>query len=399
MKILLVNDYAALTGGAEIGVQMLRDGLRQRGHDARLFASSAQQRKGMRLADYQCFGTTSRFRTLLQTANVWAFRRLRRVLKEFQPDVVHVTIFLTQLSPLILPLLKNVPSLYHVVWYRPICPVGTKMLPGGTDCQVPMGVACYRYQCLPLYDWAPLMLQMRLWRRWRHAFDLIVANSEAVKRRLIAEGIAPVAVIRNGIVARSHRPPLATPPTVAFVGRLVQEKGLDVLLHAFHTVVTHLPAARLLVAGDGPERETLRALIDDLRLSSQVTLLGHLSSSEVEQHCNEAWVQVAPSRWAEPFGLVAVEAMMRGTAVVASNTGGLAEIIQDGQTGFLVPPGDVDALAAGLLKLLQDCELAERMGRAGRKVALAQFQETTYVEKFIALYQTLDHKRKNANDC
>jgi glycosyltransferase involved in cell wall biosynthesis len=359
----------------------------------RLFASSARPGAEESFADYECFGTTSRFRTLLQTANPWAFTRLRRVLAEFRPDVIHVRIFLTQLSPLILPLLRDVPSLYHVVWYRPICPLGTKMLPDGTACQVPAGAVCYRNHCLPLRDWLPLMLQMKLWRRWRDAFNLIVANSEAVRGRLIAEGIEPVEVVWNGVPIQPSRPPLSSPPTVAFAGRLVREKGVDVLLRAFAKVEPHTPDVRLLVVGDGPEREALGRLIIDLGISSSVSMLGHLPRPEMERDFATAWVQVVPSRWAEPFGIVAPEAMMRGTAVVASASGGLAEIVQDSQTGFLVPPGDAGALAEALLKLLQDRELAEQMGKAGREVALARFNEQTYVDRFVGLYQTLCQQR------
>jgi len=243
MKILLVNDYATPTGGAELSAVALRDGLRQRGHDARIFASSAGPPGASSVADYECLGTTSYLRTLLQTANPWAFRKLRRVLVEFQPDIVHVKIFLTQLSPLILPLLRDVPSLYHVVWYRPICPLGTKMLPDGTTCTVRAGAVCYYNHCLPLRDWLPLMAQMRLWRRWRGVFDLIVANSEAVKGRLIAEGIEPVEVIRSGVPIQPARPPLSSPPTVAFAGRLVREKGADLLVRAFSKIAAQIPAA------------------------------------------------------------------------------------------------------------------------------------------------------------
>ncbi len=138
MKILLINDYGSPIGGAEVLTFALRDELRRLGHDVRLFASSAGASQASSEADYLCYGTLSRFRTLLQTLNPWAFVRLRRVLQEFQPDVVHVRMFFTQLSPLILPLLRRVPALYHVVWYRPICLTGTKLLPTGSPCQSPV---------------------------------------------------------------------------------------------------------------------------------------------------------------------------------------------------------------------------------------------------------------------
>ncbi|MGH7807210.1 MAG: glycosyltransferase family 4 protein [Thermodesulfobacteriota bacterium] len=389
MKILLVNDYGTPTGGAEINILMLRDTLRNRGHDARLFASSARNGNVENLADYKCLGTTSGFRTLLQTANPWAFLQLRRLLAEFRPDVVHVSMFLTQLSPLILPLLKDLPSLYHVVWYRPVCPLGTKLLPDGVTCEFPWGTACYHNNCLPLRDWFPLMLQMKLWRQWSKVFNLVIANSEAVKRQLVAEGIEPVEVLWHGTPMQSLRPPLSEPPTVAFAGRLVREKGIDVLLNAFANVVKQIPSARLLIAGDGPERERLNSLARSLELLPHVTMLGHLSQADLEPLFDRAWAQAVPSLWAEPFGLVAIEAMMRGTAVIASSTGGLTEIIQDGKTGFLIPPGNVDLLTEALLKLLCNRELAEKMGRAGHDVAVAQFSEATFVDKIIHLYESI----------
>jgi len=396
MKILLVNDYATPTGGAELATLGLREGLRKEGHDARIFSSSARPSTGPSFADYECVGTTSRWRTLLQAANPWAFTKLRRVLAEFQPDVVHVRMFLTQLSPLILPLLGDVPCLYHVVWYRPVCPIGTKMLPDGTACQTPAGVVCYRNHCLPLRDWFPLMLQMKLWRRWRHVFNLVVANSEATRRHLVAEGIEPVAVVWNGVPIQLPRPQLSAPPTAVFTGRLVREKGVDVLLQAFVKVVARIPEARLLIIGKGPEQDSLSRLIAQLRLVPNVSMLGHLSRSEMERHCAKAWVQVVPSRWAEPFGLVAAEAMMRGTAVIASNSGGSAEIVQNGQTGFLVPSGDIHAFAQALLHLLGDRELAERMGKVGREVAVVRFSEAVWIDKFVALYQTLCQRNASA---
>jgi glycosyltransferase involved in cell wall biosynthesis len=389
MKILLVNDYGTPTGGAEIQFIGMREQLRARGHDVRLFTSSARSTATTSTADYECFGTTSRWRTLLQTANPWAAQHLRRVLNEFRPDVVHVKIFLTQLSPLILPLLRDIPSLYHVVWYRPICPTGTKMLPDGRICHSRPGVVCHRERCLPLHDWLPLMLQLRLWRHWRDVFNLIVANSNATRRRLIAEGITPVDVIWNGVAPRPMRPALPTEPLVVCAGRLVWEKGFDTLVRAFHEVAQRIPNARLSIIGEGPEKAPLQALVNELGLQGRVSLPGRMDRAALERACEAAWVQAAPSRWDEPFGIVAAEAAMRGTAAIVSNTGGLAEIVVDGQTGYQIPPNDETALRNSLLALLSNRELAEHMGHAAHQRAMVHFNETLVADHFLDRYRQI----------
>ncbi len=390
MKILLVNDVGQATYGAPRGALRLRDGLRQRGHDARVFATTARPfvERDV-IADYQCFGTASRLQTLVQTANPWAFWRLRRVLKEFQPEVVHVVMFLTQLSPLILPLLKNVPSLHDIVVWRPICPMGTKMLPDGTTCPVTAGIECYRNRCLPLHSFLPQMSELWFYRRWRKAFDLTTTISHAMQSRLMREGVEPQQVVLRAVATRPSRPALSSPPTAAFAGRLIPEKGADVLIQAFAKVLARIPDAQLILAGDGPERGYLRKMIANLGIAPHVTMTGHLSRPEMERLFDTAWVQVVPSRWEEPFGDVAVEGMMRGTALVASASGGLAEIVQEGRTGLLVPPDDDDALEAVLLQVLRNRELAERLGRAGRDFALAVFSEEAYLDRILQLYDKL----------
>lgn len=386
MKILLLHDYAEPFGGAEEVTLRLRDGLRERGHDARLLASSAGL-TGPSEADYGCKGTTSRLRTVLQTANPSAARAVRRALSEFRPDVVHVRMFLTQLSPLILPPLRDVPSIYHAVWYRAICPLGTKLRPDGSVCRQPPGSICHRAGCLPLRDWAPLMVQMGLWRRWREVFDVVVANSQALAGRLEEEGIEPVQVIPNGVPIRPARTQLARSPTILYAGRLVPEKGVDVLMRAFARVVHDVPDARLAVVGGG-EAGSLRRLALELGVLDSVELTGRLQREEMERRFEGAWVQAVPSRWEEPFGNVAVEAMMRGTAVVASASGGLTEIV-DERSGMLVPPGDAGLLANALVRILSAPKLAESLGAAGRAIALERFSEQRFVEANLSMYRAL----------
>ena len=390
MKILLANDLAAPHGGAEILTLALRAGLRGRGHDARIFASSARSASGPSEADYACYGTTGRLRTLHRAANPSASLRLRRVLREFRPDVVHVRMFLTQLSPLILPLLRDVPALYHAAWYEAVCPTGHKLLPGGTICRQPAGRACLREGCLSLRAWPPLMAQRALLRRWRGVFDLVVANSGALRDELRADGFGPrVEVVWNGVPEVEPRPPLAGPPTITSAGRLGPEKGIDVLLRAFAGVIVALPEARLRIAGDGPERAHLERLAATLGVGGAVDFLGHQGAEQLEQSFRVGWVHAVPSRSPESFGLTAAEGMMRGTAVVATRAGGLAEIVVDGETGLLVPPGDAAALRDALLGLLSDRERAERLGRAGRARAKALLAREAWVDRFVDLYREL----------
>jgi glycosyltransferase involved in cell wall biosynthesis len=390
MKILLINNHANPGYGAENQMIALRKGLRQRGHDVRLLASSAQKTLQQEdFADYRCFGTPSRNQTLLNIANPWAFWQLRHVLREFKPDVVHVKIFLSQLSPLILPLLKGVPSIYYVVWFQAICPMGLKMLPDGTVCQQSAGKACFDNRCLPAHSLLAKMLMLGLWKKWQHFFDRIVTVSDAARRHLVAEGIRIDEVIWNSIPIRPPHPPLSCPPSVAFAGHLYWGKGADVLVHAFAKVLNKIPDARLVVAGDGPERSNLKALVAAYGLNHRVDMTGYLPRSEMERRFNTAWVQVVPGRLIETFGNVAAEAMMRGTAVVASNIGGPAEFIQNGRTGLLVPPGDENALAEALICLLGNKNKAEEMGNAGRQFALVHFEFESYLDKILLLYRQI----------
>lgn len=387
MKVLLVSDYATPTGGIEHMTLALRAGLRERGHDARFFSSTARPLGAALRCDYACHGTVSPFRTLLQTANPWAARRLRAVLAAFRPDIVHVRLFLTQLSPLILPVLRSVPALLHVETYRPVCPTGTKLLRGGRHCDMRAGAVCRHNGCLALHDWVPLSLQMRLWKRWRDVFDRVITCSRWMQTRLRAEGLHADEVLPNGVPLRPARGALAGPPTIGFAGRLVTEKGADVLLRAIACIARDVPGLRLILAGDGPQRAALARLCTALGVEAHVSFLGHVDRTVLEQRFRSAWVQVVPSRWMEPLGNVALEAMMRGTALVASDAGGLNEIVHHDHNGILVTPGDAQALANALRMLLSDRKRAERLGKRGRELALAEFTQDIHVERCIRVYR------------
>ena len=115
---------------------------------------------------------------------------------------------------------------------------------------------------------------------------------------------------------------------------------------------------------------------------------GFCDAEKVEQIFREAWVVAVPSIWDEPFGHVALEAMMIGVAVVASNSGGLPEFLTDGKEGFLCPPGDVKALATALLKVCGDRGVAERLGAAAQQRAM-EMTENQLVDRLLTVYHSI----------
>jgi glycosyltransferase involved in cell wall biosynthesis len=386
LKVLVVNDVAATIGGAEILTYDMRDELLRRGHDARVFASDAHGAGG-REPDYLCFGTIGELRTLNRAANPRAYAALKRVLRAFQPEVVHVRMFMTQLSPLILSLLRDLPAVYNAPWYETICPTGLKLFPDGSRCDVPAGGACRR--CLSRRAWVALMGQRRLLAKRIDAFDVIVANSETTRAKLAEYGVDATRMIYNGVPSRPLRPPLGDTPIIAYSGRLSHEKGVDTLVDAFPRVAQVIPDARLLLVGDGPLRGPIAARVRSNVFGPRVTMTGHRSREQAEREMDAAWVQAAPSLLEEPFGIAAAEAMMRGTAVVASAGGGLSEIVEAGRGGLLVPAGDPDALATALIDLVRDRKRVERLGAAGRRWAIDNVSVKRCVDQFVELYEEL----------
>jgi glycosyltransferase involved in cell wall biosynthesis len=389
VKVLLVNDYGVLAGGAERVTIALRDGLRARGHDARLFASTASPLPLPNLADYTCHGSNGLARPLLQVSNPFAVRALRRAIEDFRPDVLHVRMFLTQLSPGILPLLAGIPALLHVGNHQTICPVNSRVLPDGSRCTNRPGIACHTAGCVSLAGLARTILQLRAWERGRGVFRLIVANSRALAETLSENGVPVDVVIPNGTDLTPVRGAMAAVPTIAYAGRLVPLKGVDTLLHAMAIIVRQVPGTRLLLAGDGPDRARIERLCRELGLASSVTMLGHLERPRLDEAVGGAWVQAVPSRYLEPFANTVAEAMMRGVAVVATATGGTPEIVRDRVTGYLVPPADPEALAQRIVDVLSDRDAAAVMGAAARDIAIREMTVDRMLDRFEAAYARL----------
>jgi len=169
-----------------------------------------------------------------------------------------------------------------------------------------------------------------------------------------------------------------------FVGRLNDQKGAEHLVHALATMKT--PAASLDIVGDGPNREALKQLAQQLGVASRIRWHGQLSQSELPPLYQRAAAVVIPSI-DEGLGLVAVEALLCETPVVAFDSGGLRDVIQHEKTGLLVKPGDRAALASALDNLLARDGRGSQLGRAGRLYALSAFAPESAARRYAEIYR------------
>lgn len=183
-----------------------------------------------------------------------------------------------------------------------------------------------------------------------------------------------IAIVHCGVdvAAYGTAPRLGSGKRIAFVGRLDPVKGALLLVEAMATVLQSHPDATLALAGDGPARGPAEARARDLGIASAVRFLGYLSQGKVAELLDRSDMLVLPS-FAEGLPVVYMEALASRIPVVASRVAGAQELVEDGLTGYTVPPGDVDSLADRISRLIADPAGAAAMGEAGRQAVERDF--------------------------
>jgi glycosyltransferase involved in cell wall biosynthesis len=327
-----------------------------------------------------------------------ARKRLRAMIAEFRPDVAHVRNIYHHLSPSILWELKahRIPVLYHLNDFKLLCP-SYNLLCGGEACERCKGGAFWHALKMPCYPGiaARLALTIEAYvHRWlgsyRKCVDLFLAPSQFVRDKFIEHGWDA-----GKFEVLQHFQQIDSPPQAAkknapilYFGRLSMEKGIDDLLRAMQLV----PEMRLVIAGDGPQREALRQTASVLRLSN-VEFVGHVGKAERDTLIAQSRFTVLPSHAYETLGKTILESYAQGRAVIASDIGSRRELVREGETGVLYPTGNVDALANAIRMLGSRPDLAEKMGRAGRDFVRERFVPDGHYRKLMSLYEKLAAKR------
>jgi glycosyltransferase involved in cell wall biosynthesis len=374
MRILHVINHGTARGGAERLAADLIEQQRQDGHEVHVLTSDLPG-GGDRFADsfWPASGADLLAKLRHHYWNGAARKTLATVVRRWHPDVVHLhTVGL--LSPAALPVLRDVPTVMTL--HGP-----ELFLRGTVRWCLPAGY--FRAGCrlnrltvrgLLAGAWA-VIVTGPVWRHLlRRHVDLFVAPSTFIAE-LTRRSLAPARVGGNGVhdayLAAGRRLPHPTggAPRLVMAGRLEDFKGPHVMLAAMPAILARHSDARLTIVGAGPFGTALERIAVDLGVRHAVTAVGWLSPTALAAVMADSHVTVVPSVWPEAFGLTALEALAAGCPVVASEAGGLLDLIRHDETGLLVPPGDATALAGAVIRLIADPALRTRLSHAGRDVA------------------------------
>lgn len=377
--IIFSHDFLPLLGGVQTYVALLAEGLVRDGHDAVVVTNTSAD--GFRDQDLP-------FCVIRQPTRTKLWRLIGAA------DIVQLAgpVFL----PLLMGLLRGRPTVIEHHGYQPICPTGSLLYaPDQTGCPGHFMAGAYQ-KCLSCFArtdgwfrslWGLISTFPRRWMCKKASINAPITQ-HVLNRLQLPRSV----VIRYGIPDAppqdkfliSIRP--AT-PCFAFIGRLVVEKGLPLLLEAAERLRASNYEFRLKFIGDGPERTLLEQMVSNRGLNGNVTFTGFLDGEHFRKAAEDVIAVVMPSIWEETAGLAAIEQMMRSRLVIVSNIGGLGEVVNG--AGLKFAPGNVDQLTACMRRVIEEPGIVAELGQRARTRSLELFRQADMVRNHLAVYRGL----------
>jgi len=369
MKIGLVCPYNIERNGGVLEVILaLKEELDQRGHQTRIITPIPRNPENEPPEDVIFAGTSVDFRTLSfsdttsQVSSQADTERIDRMLAEEQFDILH----------------------FHEPWM----PLLSRQLLSRSNA---VNIGTFHAKVSDaLMSRAILKVVTPYLRSVLKYLHELTAVSQAGAEYVANMTDQPIAIIPNGIDLKKYKPiKLNKKPgvgkTILFIGRLERRKGAQFLIQAYSQLVQDQPDVKLILVGDGPEREKLELLVEDLHLLN-VSFLGHVSEELKLQLLNEADLFCSPALFGESFGIVLLEAMATDTVCVAGNNSGYTEVMQDLGQLSIINPEDVPEFARRLDLLLNQAELRKLWQRWARSY-VKQFSYPDVISRYEAFYK------------
>ena len=422
MRILLVNKFHYRKGGAETYYLTVGSELERMGHEVAYFSMRHPDNLPCKWDKYfvtqrEYNNVKNPFKAVRDGAALIyspeAKRNFQALCEEFRPDVVHLNNVHRQITLSILdaPYLREnkVPVFYTAHDYVTVCP-GYLMLDGdGRVCDACLEDGRYRHcienRCVKGSSAKSALAAMEAsfnrCHKSNQRIHRVIAPSRFMRSKLIEGGWpeGKVVFLQNFaddvILDRASNAGADTTdrenPYLLFFGRLSVEKGVDTLLRAFDAASPNLPQnMRLVVVGDGPDAAEFKALASSLDRAGRIEFAGYQTGDALQTYVERASLAISSSRWRENMPYSIVEAFAAGTPVVGTNIGGIPELVDEGNTGFICEPGDVqsmaDAISRGVSEFLEQPAYA-RLQHNCRSYVMDNCSREKFMNDLVNLYK------------
>lgn len=399
MKILIVNKFLYPNGGSETYIFKLGEQLEKMGHQVQYFGMEHEERiVGNHLGEYTAnmdfhTGKLPKFLYPFKIVYSWeAQKKMMKILRDFQPDVVHLNNFNFQLTPSVIYAVKNyqkkykrnVRLIYTAHDSQLVCPNHLMQNPithehceaclsqGAGQCAIRKCIHGSRIKSILGTFEAILYKQLKTYRY----LDAIICPSFFLKNKLDTDAVLreKTIMLRNFVEMPAHLGNISKKDYVLYFGRYSEEKGIETLLKAcrnLYDIPFHF-------AGNGP----LEIQVTQVK---NIQNCGFLEGEALEKEIAEARFVIAPSECYENCPFTVMEAQLCGTPVIGSNLGGIPELMKEGETGELFESGNVEMLTEKIRKLWSDKGLLERYSKKCKEVQFDNVEE--YVTKLLRIYQ------------
>ena len=400
MKIMLVNKFHYLKGGSEKYYFDLAKILKEKGHEVCYF--STYNKNNIKTEDKEYFvkeinmnskNIINAFNVIYSLKNK---KNMKKALKEFKPDIVHINNFQRHLSASIIDIIKrkNIPIVFTAHDLQIICPSITMLDNDKKICEKCLKgryFNCIKNKCNKHSRLKSILGAIEgYYYRTRNIYtkkiDIIISPSKFYKDMLIKDGIDKnkIKVLTNSIeITNNYKYNLGN--YALYIGRLSKEKGIINLIEAFRK----LDKGILHIAGNGEEYDNIKKYIKDNNLNNRIKLLGYLNTKNIQKEILKSRFVVVPSIWYENCPYSILETLSLGKTIIGSNIGGISELIKDKETGLLYEANNIEDLKEKIQKLFNDDELVKVLSKNAKEYAKKNFNKENYYKNIIKIYNDL----------
>lgn len=398
MKILVINDSCKEIGGAETYIFGIIKLLRNEGHEVYLFSYDYESRKDDVSLIVKHSKKKPKFLVHRFIFNPKVYRELKKYIQEIRPDIIHMHNNYAYSNSVLLALRKfDIPIIHHVHDWGIICPTAWSVYKKNLQvCGSVEGiqVKCLTSGCLPLHHWMLTYIRNKIRIKLeRSIIDLFISPSIRLRDYLKEHNLTPAIWLPHFIEFENIKIKTPKNNNLLYVGTLSVNKGVEYLIRAFPLIKEQIQDVQLHVVGDGPEREKLEQLSKKLKIENDVKFFGKIPHDKVIEAYNKAKILVMPSIWMENSPFVLYEAMSAGKPIIASNRGGIVDLVRDKVNGFIVEPANSQDIAEKTVGLLKNKALLKQYSLNSQKIIQEEFTTERHLKYLNNIYKDILVKR------